>query len=156
MLIIGKIFFFFFSCGIFAYILCRKGEKTKDRPKLTKDDHVTTDTVDGKTPNIKASDLFFLALFWATGFVCIAKNLWILELLTVPFVIYVGKKLLVWIDNENALHECVRTFSAKLKVWAKERKDVLAPAPLRGITRTILLGDKKVRVDLTYVVTIGW
>lgn len=136
--------------------MCRKGEKTKDRPKLTKDDHVTTDTVDGKTPNIKASDLFFLALFWATGFVCIAKNLWILELLTVPFVIYVGKKLLVWIDNENALHECVRTFSAKLKVWAKERKDVLAPAPLRGITRTILLGDKKVRVDLTYVVTIGW
>ena len=93
---------------------------------------------------MKASNIFFLALFWAIGLVCIVKNVWILELLTIPFGIYLIKKLLTWIGTDTVLHGHLESANLKLKLWAKERKDVLAPAPVRGIMRTVLLGDKKV------------
>ena len=97
-----------------------------------------------ESEKIKASNIFFLALFWAIGLVCIAKNVWILELLTVPFVIYLIKKMLYWVGTDSAVHEQLQNIQLKLKLWAKERKNVLAPAPVRGIMRTVLLGDKKV------------
>ena len=98
---------------------------------------------------MKASNVFFLALFWAIGLVCIVKNVWILELLTIPFGIYLIKKLLAWIGTDTVLYTHLDSAKLKLKLWAKERKDVLAPAPVRGIMRTVLLGDKKVSDHLS-------
>lgn len=117
--------------------------KKRERPRLVKRKPVTTDKVNDKPGNMKASNIFFLALFWAIGLVCIVKNVWILELLTIPFVIYLVKKMLAWIGTDNAVHEHLERAQSKLILWAKERKDVLAPAPVRGIMRTVLLGDKK-------------
>jgi hypothetical protein len=117
--------------------------KRKERPKLLKRRPVTSDK-DVKPQNMKASNVFFLALFWAIGLVCTVKNVWILELLTVPFVIYLIKKMIVWIGTDNVLYGHLESTKLKLKLWAQERKHVLAPAPVPGIMRTVLLGDKKV------------
>ncbi|XP_028399492.1 transmembrane protein 245-like [Dendronephthya gigantea] len=117
--------------------------KKKERPRLVKRKPVTSDNTSEKPRNMKASNIFFLALFWAIGLVCIIKNVWILELLTIPFVIYLIKALLSWIGTNSVVHEQLDNARSKLKLWAKERKDVLAPAPVRGIMRTVLLGDKK-------------
>ncbi len=83
------------------------------------------------------------------------KNVWILELLTIPFVIYVIKKMIAWIGTDNIVHEHLENTQLKLKLWAMERKDVLAPAPVRGIMRTVLLGDKKV-YDYKYSISLQY
>ena len=117
--------------------------KRRERPKLLKRKPVIGDK-DVKPQNMKASNIFFLGLFWAIGLVCTVKNVWILELLTIPFVIYLIKKIIAWIGTDSVVYDHLDSTKLKLKLWAQERKDVLAPAPVRGVMRTVLLGDKKV------------
>lgn len=117
--------------------------KQTKRPKLVKLKPVSRDSSPAAKP-MKASSVFFLGLFWAISLVCIMKNMWILELLTIPFGIYVIKKMLVYVGTDNSLYQYSLTTYSRLKQWAMDRKDVLAPAPVRGLVRAVLLGDKKV------------
>ena len=126
-------------------------EIKKERPRLVKHKPVTSENTNEKPQNMKASNIFFLALFWAIGLVCIIKNVWILELLTIPFIIYLIKALLSWIGTNSVVHEQLDNARSKLELYAKERKDVLAPAPVRGIMRTVLLGDKKVQARCDFL-----
>lgn len=144
-LILLKAKYLFHDILICFYFCSVDGEiKESKRPKLVKLKPVTTDIVNEKPCNTRASNIFFLALFWGIGVVCIVKNVWILELLTIPFLIYLIKKLVAWNGADIVLHKHFESTRLKVKMWAKERKDVLSPAPVRGIMRTVLLGDKKV------------
>lgn len=117
--------------------------KQTKRPKLLKHKPVSGDSSPAAKP-MKASSVVFLGLFWAISLVCIMKNMWIFELLTIPFGIYVIKKIIVYVGTDNVLYQFCFTVYLRLKQWAMERKDVLAPAPVRGLARAVLLGDKKV------------
>lgn len=115
----------------------------KERPKLVKYKPVSSDNTPVTKP-MKASNVLFLGLFWAIGVVCIINNLWIMELLTIPFAIYLIKKFLAYFGTDNFLYQHAESIHATLKQWSKDREDVLAPAPVRGLVRTAMLGDKKV------------
>ncbi|CAH1775650.1 unnamed protein product, partial [Owenia fusiformis] len=87
-------------------------------------------------------DKCFIGLMWAIGIVQLWKNIWVLQLLPLPFAYVLVKKACV----KFGLLECLKfgDMWQRLSTWAKERKDAVAPKPVRGLGKLILRGDRKI------------
>lgn len=69
---------------------------------------------------------------------------WILQLLPIPFAIYLIKLAVVWSGAWAYLLEFSSLWYGRLKEWAGQRKDAIMPAPIRGMVKLVMRGDQKV------------
>ncbi|XP_074652084.1 transmembrane protein 245-like isoform X2 [Tubulanus polymorphus] len=102
------------------------------------------------------SDSCFIALFWALILVRIWIHFWVIKLLPILLAILFIKKLVHhvldlyasrsgsqiggWEFLKQRLDICYKM----LQDWAGERKEAICPAPVRGFTRMVITGDRKI------------
>uniref|UniRef100_A0A8C6X9X5 Transmembrane protein 245 n=1 Tax=Naja naja TaxID=35670 RepID=A0A8C6X9X5_NAJNA len=96
----------------------------------------------------KASDIYFVLLVWSIVIVQIWFNFWIIQLLPLPFAVWVLKKLLVHFGIvQFSLIYCSKYWHT-LEDFVRQRQEVLVPQPVKGLGRIILKLDSKLIVWL--------
>ncbi|XP_076336914.1 transmembrane protein 245-like isoform X2 [Tachypleus tridentatus] len=92
----------------------------------------------------KRSNLCLYAVLWGCVLTQIWLNLWLLNLLPLPVIYIVGKKL----GSHSGLFSFIRRKVAigleVGKKWYQTRKEVLVPTPIRGLGKILVQGDQKV------------
>ncbi|CAI9720098.1 Hypothetical predicted protein [Octopus vulgaris] len=83
------------------------------------------------------SDQCFIALFWAFVLVRLWMHAWILLLIPIPVLFLIFKKLL---KRFNCKFGCIRDCCNN---WFQARRDVLFPAPVRGVMKLLSNADRK-------------
>ncbi|XP_052822284.1 transmembrane protein 245 isoform X2 [Octopus bimaculoides] len=83
------------------------------------------------------SDQCFIALFWAFVLVRLWMHAWILLLIPIPVLFMIFKKLL---KRFNCKFGCIRECCNN---WFQARRDVLFPAPVRGVMKLLSNADRK-------------
>ena len=91
------------------------------------------------------SDPYFIALFWLFLISRVWFHTWILQFIPIFICIYVAKALILWFKAPEVLSVRYIHLIGKCKQWIDERKDAIAPGPVRAIYKLLLKGDKKVR-----------
>lgn len=98
-----------------------------------------------KSPKPKsASRPYFIALMWGILLTRVWMHMWVLQLLPIPFAIYLIKLVVVWSGAWSYVQELLHGWYDKLKQWSNERQDALVPAPIRGMAKLVIRGDQKV------------
>lgn len=92
-----------------------------------------------------ASGKFFVALFWGILLSRLWIHMWVFQLLPIPIGIYLFKRLMSRTGAWDFVESWFWLVFAKLKAWVLIRQDALAPAPIRGLGKLIIQGDKKVK-----------
>ncbi|GAB1600200.1 transmembrane protein 245-like isoform X1 [Argonauta hians] len=83
------------------------------------------------------SDQCFIALFWAFVLVRLWMHAWILLLIPIPVLFMIFKKLMKRFNcKSNCILECCNN-------WFQARRDVLFPAPVRGLMKLLSSVDRK-------------
>lgn len=98
-----------------------------------------------KTPKPKsASRPYFIALMWGILLTRVLMHIWVLQLLPIPFAIYLIKLVVVWSGAWAYCQEFLHCWFDKLKQWSNDRQDALVPAPIKGMAKLVIRGDQKV------------
>ncbi|TNN75652.1 Transmembrane protein 245 [Liparis tanakae] len=100
-----------------------------------------------KSPQ-RASDIYFILLFWAIVLVQVWLNLWILQLLPIPVAVWVLKKLVVHFGLKGFAERTLTSWWAVLEKLGREREDALLPGPIKGLAQFLLRIDTKMVVWL--------
>ena len=98
-----------------------------------------------KSKTGSASRKFFVALFWGILLCRLWIHMWVFQLLPIPIGIYLVKKLMSRSGAWDFLQGWFWHMFAQLRDWVFVRQDALAPAPIRGLGKLIIQGDKKVQ-----------
>lgn len=91
-----------------------------------------------------ASHPYFVALLWGILLTRVWMNIWILQLIPIPFAIYLIKLAVVWSGAWAYCQEFIQHWYVKSRQWYNERQDALVPAPIRAMTSLVIRGDQKV------------
>ncbi|CAM9419583.1 unnamed protein product [Lampetra planeri] len=89
------------------------------------------------------SDVYFVALLWAIVGVQAWLNLWLLQLLPIPVLLWVLKKVVVSFGVWDFVVSHVSRWWQFLSCHLRERQDALLPRPVRALCRVILDIDRK-------------
>ncbi|XP_061410947.1 transmembrane protein 245-like isoform X3 [Lethenteron reissneri] len=91
------------------------------------------------------SDVYFVALLWAIVGVQAWLNLWLLQLLPIPVLLWVLKKVVVSFGVWDFVVSHVSRWWQFLSCHLRERQDALLPRPVRALCRVILDIDRKLQ-----------
>jgi len=91
-----------------------------------------------------ASRPYFIALLWGILLTRVWMHIWILQLIPIPFAIYLIKLAVVWSGAWAYCQEFIQHWYEKMKQWYNERQDALVPAPISAMTSLVIRGDQKV------------
>ncbi|XP_013773473.1 transmembrane protein 245-like [Limulus polyphemus] len=97
-----------------------------------------------KKEKSKMSNLCLYALLWGCILTQIWLNLWLLNLLPLPVIYIVGKRLGSHSGLFGFIKRKIATGLEVGKKWYETRKEVLMPTPVRGLGKILVQGDKKV------------
>lgn len=97
-----------------------------------------------KSKSKSASYPYFVALMWGILLTRVWMHAWILQLLPIPFAIYLIKLVVVWSGAWAYLLEFLAHWQERLQEWAGQRKNAIMPAPIRGMVKLAIRGDQKV------------
>nr|XP_032807479.1 transmembrane protein 245-like isoform X1 [Petromyzon marinus] len=89
------------------------------------------------------SDVYFVALLWSIVGVQAWLNLWLLQLLPIPVLLWVLKKVVVSFGVWNFVVSHVSRWWQFLSCHLRERQEALLPRPVRALCRVILDIDRK-------------
>lgn len=92
----------------------------------------------------KLSNLYLYGLVWACILTEIWLNLWLLNLLPLPVIYIVIKKLGCHFGLFSFIKEKLSAAWAVGMDWCQSRKEALVPAPVRGLGKMLARGDRKV------------
>lgn len=96
-----------------------------------------------------------LYLFWMFILVEVLTHYYVIPFLLVPvayrFIRVIGQQRGAWV----ALADYCETVKNRCKGWVMARRDVVAPAALRGLVRLAKQGDRKVK-PIDKLVTYVW
>uniref|UniRef100_UPI00358F2AB5 transmembrane protein 245 isoform X2 n=1 Tax=Myxine glutinosa TaxID=7769 RepID=UPI00358F2AB5 len=90
-----------------------------------------------------SSDVYFVALLWATGVVIVWQHLWIIQLLPIPLAFWMFKKLIVSCGTWEFVRGSFGTACTHMEKATNERRDALFPTPVRGCAHLLLTVDRK-------------
>ena len=118
-----------------------KETKTPSKPKLH-----TKKSCSKHSPRrrIGKSDPYFISLFWLFLLSRLWFHMWILQIVPIFILIYLGKRLFMWLRIPEFLSTKCGSLKRSSEEWTYKRKDAIIPVPLRGIYKLMLIGDKKV------------
>lgn len=100
-----------------------------------------------KSKDGSASGKFFVALFWGILFSRLWIHMWLFQLLPIPIGIYLFKRIMAHSGAWDFLHCWFQRMFIQFQAWVLVRQDALAPAPIRGLGKLIIQGDKKVQTE---------
>ncbi|TRY84573.1 hypothetical protein DNTS_001316 [Danionella cerebrum] len=94
-------------------------------------------------PKQKASDIYFVLLAWSFVLVQVWLNLWILQLLPIPFAVWVLKKMIVRFGMKDFVGRHLLNWWEISEKFLKDRQDALLPGPIKGLAQFLLRVDTK-------------
>ncbi|XP_014665798.1 PREDICTED: transmembrane protein 245-like [Priapulus caudatus] len=86
----------------------------------------------------------FLAVFWGLLLAQLWRHLWVVYLLPIPVTIVAVKRIGSYFELWSCIQKKLGCLRDRLHEWVDERKDGLMPKPIRGLTKMLVKGDKKV------------
>uniref|UniRef100_A0A3P8VG02 Transmembrane protein 245 n=1 Tax=Cynoglossus semilaevis TaxID=244447 RepID=A0A3P8VG02_CYNSE len=96
----------------------------------------------------RASNVYFILLFWAIVLVQVWLNLWILKLLPIPLTVWLVKKVVVHCALKSFADHTVNPGWTLLENFGCEQKEALLPQQIKDLVQILLCIDSKIIVVL--------